>query len=143
MPNTYKDFVVKVTIEQGEGEEGQVIKTPFTRYQETVWCEDVDVTYQYHTDPKLLGKTCVMFCQVIDEHPTLPSEVKTCEEYKDTMGISEIDIKTRVSEEEPENMVGKIINWFTNKVNNAELLSLNVVKSIVVQTEPIEEVIEK
>lgn len=95
MPNTYKDFVVKVVVEEDKENGGNKIVTPFTRYQETVWCEGKDVTYSYRTDPKLLGKTCVMFCQVIDEHPTLPSEVKKAEEYQNTLGISKVDVLTK------------------------------------------------
>jgi len=85
---------------------------------------------------------------LVCHHCDNPSEVKMAEEYINTMGISEVDIKTRASEEEPPSMVGKIVNWFTNKVSNAEMLEANVAKPVAVEVkeiieEPIEEPIEE
>lgn len=128
MPNSYKDFVVKCVIEAGEPNEGNVIRTPFTRYQETVWCEGQDVTYQYRTDPKLLDKTCVMFCQVIDEHPTIPSEVKKAEEYQNTLGISRVDVLSKAQPEVKVELDGKeTVKQPTLKaVESASLLTTHV-----------------
>lgn len=80
----YKDVIVKSVFELND-EEQVIFKTPFSRYSEEVWCEGSNVTYSYRNDLSLVGKECLVFTSVIDQHPVLPSEIEKAFADKNTI----------------------------------------------------------
>lgn len=144
MDNTYKDFVIKAVFEE-DSEGNVVINTPFTRYREEVWVDGVNVSNAYSNRKDLLGKTCVVFTQAIENHPTLPSEVDKAEKYENTLGISKVDVLAKAQPITTVDAEGKeTVKAPTLKaVDNAALLAVNFKEPIkaepIIEEGPVEE----
>lgn len=75
-----------------------------------------------------------MFCQVIDEHPTLPSEVQKAKDYANTLGISKVDV---LSKAQPE------ISIDSKGVETTKAPSLKAVADAAFLEESVKEVVVK